>query len=268
MDKEKIFKEMITKNWEEILETILKGLKKEFKKRNFENCVIGLSGGIDSSVVLSILVKTFDRKNIKPLFMPYKTTSQTSYEDVEILAKKFNIEYETVEITPQIDLYFKNEKESTDDYILKLRIGNKCARERMSVLFDRALKYKALVIGTSNRSEIIMGYGTIYGDLACSINPIGNLFKTQIFEFAKFLEIPERIILKKPSADLWVGQTDEGEMGIDYKTIDIISYLYFDKKFPVEKIESFGIEKEKILKVISNFEKNRFKRELPKILKI
>jgi NAD+ synthase len=138
----------------------------------------------------------------------------------------------------------------------------------MSVLFDRALKYKALVIGTSNRSEIIMGYGTIFGDLACSINPIGKLFKTQIFEFAKFLNIPERIILKKPSADLWVGQTDEGEMGIDYKTVDIISYLYFDKKYTLKKIEKLGIEKEKILKVLSSFEKNRFKRELPKILKI
>ncbi|MEO0289170.1 MAG: NAD+ synthase [candidate division WOR-3 bacterium] len=268
MDKEKIFKELITKNWEEILEKLVKGLKKEFKKRNFENSVIGLSGGLDSSVVLSILVKTLDRKNIKPFFMPYRTTSKTSYEDVEILTKKFDIEYETVDITPQIDAYFKDEKERMDDHLLKLRVGNKCARERMSILFDKSLKYKALVIGTSNRSEIIMGYGTIFGDLACSINPIGKLFKTQIFEFAKFLEIPERIILKKPSADLWVGQTDEGEMGIDYRTIDIVSYLYFDKKFTVEKIEDFGIEKEKILKVISSFEKNRFKRELPKILKI
>ncbi|MEJ5307003.1 MAG: NAD+ synthase [candidate division WOR-3 bacterium] len=268
MDKEKILKEIITKSWEEILEKIVKGLRKEFKKRNFENSVIGLSGGIDSSVVLAILVETFDRKNIKPIFMPYRTTSKTSYEDVEILTKKFGIKYETVDITPQIDAYFNSEKEKPDDYMLKLRIGNKCARERMSVLFDRALKYKALVIGTSNRSEIIMGYGTIFGDLACSINPIGKLFKTQIFEFAKFLNIPERIILKKPSADLWVGQTDEGEMGIDYKTVDIISYLYFDKKYTLKKIEKLGIEKEKILKVLSSFEKNRFKRELPKILKI
>jgi len=266
MDKEKILKEIVDRNWEEVLNRLVRNLKKEFKKRNFENCVIGLSGGLDSSTVLAILLKTFDKNCIKPVFMPYRTTSKISYEDVDLLTKKFGINYETFEITRQIDIYFKNQTD--DEKLLKLRIGNKCARERMSILFDRALKYRALVIGTSNRSEIIMGYGTIFGDLACSINPIGKLFKTQIFEFAKFLDIPEKIIRKKPSADLWEGQTDEGEMGIDYKTIDIISYLLFDKKYSIPRIEKFGIEKDKILKVISRYESNRFKRELPKILNI
>ncbi|HAF07721.1 MAG: NH(3)-dependent NAD(+) synthetase [candidate division TA06 bacterium 32_111] len=266
MNKEIIFKEIIDKNWEEVLNGLVKNLKREFKKRKFENCVLGLSGGLDSSVVLAILLKTFDKNCVKPIFMPYRTTSKISYKDVDLLTKKFGINYETIEISKQIDIYFDNQHD--DEQLLKLRIGNKCARERMSILFDKALKYRALVIGTSNRSEIIMGYGTIFGDLACSINPIGKLYKTQIFEFAKFLGIPKRIIKKRPSADLWEGQTDEGEMGIDYKTIDIISYLFFDKKYSLEKIEKVGIKKEKILKVISRYESNRFKRELPKILNI
>ncbi len=266
MEKDKILKLIVNKNWQLIIDTLCKELKKEFSKRGFKKSVIGISGGIDSSVVLALLVKTFPLENIKPIFMPYKTTLEISHRDVKLLTSKFNLNYEIIPITERIDSYFSNVK---NDNKLKLRIGNKCARERMSILFDKALENDALVIGTSNRSEIIMGYGTLFGDLASSLNPIGSFYKTQIFQIAKFLKIPESIIEKIPSADLWEGQTDEGEMGIDYETIDVISYLYFDKKMKKEDIaKKYNIKPESIQKVISAYKKSSFKRKLPKILKI
>jgi len=231
------------------------------KKKRFSNAVIGISGGLDSSVTLALLADALDRENIYAYFLPYRSSNPESRSDAQLICDGLDIELITRDITEQIDIYFADEESPS-----KLRIGNKCARERMAVLYDMASKYNALVIGTSNRSEIIMGYGTLFGDLACAINPLGNLFKSQVRKLADSMGLPEKIVGKVPTADLWEGQTDEGEMGVSYRTIDRFSYLYFDMEMSVEEIAETGIEEEKINKIIKAYRKNSFKGEMPYII--
>jgi len=238
-------------------------LAKEIKKRRAEHAVIGLSGGLDSSVAVKLLSKAVPAERIVPVFMPYSSTADSSREDAFLMAKQLRLRLTVKDISPQIDAYFRTEKAAD-----RMRFGNKCARERMSVLYDISMKKGGIVIGTSNRSEITMGYGTLFGDLACAVNPLGSLFKTQIFGFAAYLGIPERIIAKKPSADLWKGQTDEDEMGISYETIDSIAHLYFDRRMKNQEIRRAGFSSAEIKRVVSAYERNSFKREMPYIIKL
>ncbi|MDD3803024.1 MAG: NAD+ synthase [bacterium] len=244
-------------------DSLARELSSEMKKRRAEKAVLGLSGGVDSAVVLKLLSLAVDRDRIHPVFMPYKTTDSSSGKDAKLMAEITGLVLEEKDITSQIDAYFKKELGAD-----KTRFGNKCARERMSVLYDISMREKGIVIGTSNRSEIIMGYGTVFGDLACAVNPLGSLFKSQIFDLAVYLSVPECIVSKKPSADLWKGQTDENDLGLCYKTIDEISYLYFDRKKNVKEIIRLGYRKKDIEKIISAFERNSFKREMPRIIKL
>jgi len=168
-----------------------------------------------------------------------------------------------IDITPQIDSYFQNFKE-----VDKLRRGNKIARERMSILYDLAYNYKALVLGTSNKTELLLGYGTIFGDLASSINPLGDLYKSQVFKLAEYLKVPEKILLKKPSADLWEEQTDEEELGFTYSTLDPLLYYMVDCRFSLSKLIHLGFNKEMITSIVSRIKKNQFKRKQPIILKV
>jgi len=248
-------------DYDKLTDHLKKELLSEIIKRKAKKVILGISGGLDSSIVLMLLCKTLNKSKIVPVFMPYKTTAYSSERNVQLLCNELKIDYMRKDITKQIDAYFKEEENPQ-----KNRIGNKCARERMSILYDVSMKEKGIVIGTSNRSEIIMGYGTIFGDLACAVNPIGNLYKTQLFEYALYLGVPKQTINKKPSADLWKGQTDEGEMGMSYKTIDEISYFYFDKNLSVCAIIKKGFKQKEIEKVISAFGRNSFKREMPLII--
>lgn len=250
-------------NFEKTTEFLKKELKSEFKKRKAKKAVLGVSGGLDSSVVLVLLSMILKKQDIVPVFMPYKTTADSSEKHVNLICAKLGLNYLKKNISKQIDAYFATEKNPE-----RTRIGNKCARERMSVLYDISMKEKGLVVGTSNRSEIIMGYGTIFGDLACAINPIGKIYKTQIFEYAEYLGVPKEIIEKKPSADLWKGQTDEGELGMTYKLIDEISYLYFDKKMTVSGIIKNGYCRKDVERIIAAYERNSFKRTLPLIINL
>ena len=193
--------------------------------------------------------------------MPTKFSSSNSIIDAKELCQKFNINYDMKSIQPMLDGYFG------DNFSDKLRVGNFSARMRMATLYDIAGKENGLVIGTSNKSEILLGYGTIFGDTACGINPIGQIYKTDIFKFAEFLNIPEVILTKKPSADLWEGQSDEDELGFSYKEIDTVLKEFIDKnKKEEELLNSFN--KELVKNVIERYIKNRFKSELPKIAKI
>ena len=250
-------------NYEKTTKHLIKEIKSEFKCRNAKRAVIGISGGLDSSIVLTLLAMSLGKSKIVPVFMPYRTTSKTSAEDAHLVCAHLSLNYEVKNITKQIDAYFKEEKNPG-----KNRIGNKCARERMSILYDISMRENGIVFGTSNRSEIVMGYGTIFGDLACAVNPIGSLYKTKLFKYAEYLCIPKRIIEKKPSADLWEGQTDEGDLGLSYKTIDEISYLYFDKKKSLSDVKKQGYREKDVRRVISSFERNAFKRELPLIINL
>lgn len=240
---------------------LVNAIKEQFRQRGFIRAVVGLSGGLDSSVVLMLATEALGPDNVHAFFMPYKTSSGRSAEDAKAMAELANVHFETINITEQIDAYFRQAGDME-----KLRIGNKCARERMSILYDQSSKLGALVLGTGNRSEIIMGYSTVFGDTACAVNPLGNLYKTIVRKLAAELSVPEQIISKPPSADLWEGQTDEKEMNVLYKDIDAVSYMFFDCGMTLEEIEEQGFSEEMVNRIIARYRATRYKYEMPYII--
>lgn len=235
-------------------------IKSQLFKAGFNSILVGLSGGIDSALVLQLCTLALGQKNVFAFYLPYKTSSKKSYQDAVLVAQEVGIKLEIIPITQMVDIYFKD-----INNLENLRRGNFCARIRMSVLFDKAKEKKALVAGTGNRSELLTGYCTIFGDSACSFEPIGHLFKTEVKQMAKFLNLPKQIIEKAPTADLWEGQTDEDEMGISYQTLDKILIALLDKKLSQSKLfEKFG--EKRVQKVIQLVERSKFKREMPPCL--
>ncbi len=247
-----------------IVEKILvEFLKDEIKKFGINKAILGLSGGVDSTVSAFLLRRAFNPDDILFLIMPYKTSSKENIDDARKIAESLGVEYKIIDITQQIDSYF--DRYPTESSLIK---GNKMARERMSILFDFSQRIGAMVVGTSNKTELLLGYGTWYGDMASSVNPLGDLYKTQVFMLAEHLGVPEKIIKKIPSADLWPGQSDEEEMGIKYRIADEILYLLIDKRLSVEKIEAMGYMRDTIFKIKELVKKYQFKRELPVIPKL
>ncbi len=223
--------------------------------------VLGLSGGLDSSVTAALSVEAIGNRNVYAVILPYRTSDPKNVEDAVKLAKKLKIRHRTIEITPYVDTYFS---ENSPEASL-IRKGNFMARIRMCILYDLSAFYDALVIGTGNRSELLTGYTTQYGDNACAFEPIGHLFKTEVRELAAFLRIKDDIVNKTPSADLWQGQTDEEEMGLSYQTLDEILYLLFnEQKTPQEVIEN-GFAPEDVYRVLELHKRSEFKRQLPPV---
>jgi len=250
-------------NWENIKNQLTLFLKEEVKKTGLEKVVVGISGGLDSAVV-AVLCKEVFGDNMHGILMPSKYSSQSSINDAKELCEKFNISYETVNISPMVDGYFDNNDKEAD----ALRIGNLSARMRMSVLYDISARDSALVIGTSNKSEILLGYGTIFGDIACAINPIGQMYKSDEFKFAKYLGVCDSILNKKPSADLWEGQSDEDELGYTYATMDKILKQLIDKKISKDDLIKNGEDKDLINMLEHRIKSNSFKGKLPTIANI
>ncbi|MFQ5498493.1 MAG: NAD+ synthase [Candidatus Zixiibacteriota bacterium] len=223
--------------------------------------VVGLSGGIDSALSTTLASRAVGQTKVLGVLMPYRTSSENSITDATELAGQLGIEYRTVDISPMIDAYYSEITDKT-----ALRAGNKMARERMSILFDIAHEANRLVLGTGNRTEICLGYTTWYGDAACSVNPIGQLYKTEVRTLSRNLGVPQSIIDKPPSADLWVGQTDEGEIGITYETIDrLLRRLIDDGITSRTSLKSEGFATSDIDTVVSLLNKNSFKRALPQV---
>ena len=218
--------------------------------------VLGVSGGIDSAVVGVICKLTNLPTNA--LIMPTSSSSKSNLEDAFKFCKDFDIDYKIFQIQPILDSF----NGCIDEKLSNLRYGNLAARVRMCLLYDYSASLNSLVVGTSNKSERMLGYGTIYGDMACALNPIGELFKSEIFEFAKFLGIDERIIKKAPSADLWYGQSDESELGFSYLRIDEVLKAIQDN----EDLGSF--DKNLVLMIQNRMKANVFKLNLPPIAKI
>jgi len=229
----------------------------------YKKGIFGLSGGLDSSVTAFLTTRALGNKNVLGLIMPYSDTFHQDIEHARQIVDALDIQTKTIDISPMVDMYFK--EHPTDNKILK---GNKMARERMSILYDYSAREKALIIGTSNKTELLLGYGTIHGDMACAINPIGDLYKTQVREMARHLGVPEEIILKTPTAGLWPGQTDEGELGMSYDVIDQILFHLVDKRRSKEEIIALGFDKETIEPLIGLIKNSEFKRKLPPIAKI
>lgn len=248
-------------DWKKIKQRLIKFLELEVAKTGHKSVVLGLSGGLDSAVV-AILCKEVFKENLLCILLPSQFSSKSSVDDALELCKIFDIKHEIVSIEPLLSSYINNMKNDS------LRIGNFSARLRMNVLYDISAREKSIVIGTSNKSELFLGYGTIFGDLACAVNPIGNIYKSDLFDFAKFLGVTDSIINKAPSADFYEGQSDEADLGYSYSRIDEFLKSFIDKNSSNEELIKLGFEQEMIEKITKRVKINSFKRELPKIAQI
>ena len=202
-------------------------ISNEVRKVGIERVVVGLSGGVDSAVSAMLAAEALGGDNVLAIKMPYRTSSAESLLHADGVIARARIQALQVEITPQVDAYFDRFPDADN-----MRRGNKMARERMTILYDHSARWKALVLGTSNKTELLLGYGTLYGDMASAVNPLGDLYKTQIWALAEAIGVPEAIIRKQPSADLWTGQTDEAELGFGYRDVDQLLYLIVDCATP------------------------------------
>ncbi|ADC68930.1 NAD+ synthetase [Methanocaldococcus sp. FS406-22] len=247
---------------EEIVNKITKFIKENVEEAKANGVVVGLSGGIDSSVTAYLCVKALGKDKVLGLIMPEKHTNPRDIEHAKMVAENLGIKYIISDITDILKAFGAGGYVPTKEFD-KMADGNLKARIRMCLLYYFANKYNLLVAGTSNKSEIYVGYGTKHGDIACDIRPIGNLFKTEVRELAKYLGVPKEIIEKPPSAGLWEGQTDEGELGIKYETLDEILKLYEKGKTPEEIHKETNIPLETIEYVFDLIKKNEHKRTLP-----
>jgi len=235
----------------------------EVRKVGVERVVVGLSGGVDSTVSAFLAAEALGPPNVLGINMPYRTSSAESAEHAALAAETAGIELLTVDITPQIDAYFERYPDATP-----VRRGNKMARERMTVLYDHSARWKALVLGTSNKSELLLGYGTLYGDMASALNPIGDLYKTQVWSLATEIGVPDPIVTKQPSADLWVGQTDEAELGFGYREVDDLLYCMVDLRYSRAELLEAGFPEPFVDRVQQMVQSSQFKRRLPVIAKV
>ena len=241
--------------------TLIDFIRKLCHKSGFKKVVLGLSGGLDSTVVAYLAREALGKENVLALILPYKESNPESVKDAKKIAKLLGIKNRVIDITPMIDAYYKRYPDKN-----RTRKGNKLARERMAILYDFSSKENALVIGTGNKTEALLGYCTIHGDAAYAFNPIGDLYKTQVRLLAKELKVPPKIIDKSPSADLWKGQTDEGELGITYEKVDRFLYYLVNKKYTARKLMKLGYQKSFIERIKDMIGKNEFKRKMPEVL--
>ncbi len=250
-------------NAELVRDLLVRFIHDETTNAGFTKAVLGVSGGVDSAVSAVLAAEALGKDNVLGVMMPYTTSSPQSSEDARLLMEKIGIRSELIGIDKMVDGYCSEQK-ITD----QLRRGNVMARTRMIVLYDISARERALVIGTSNKTEILVGYGTQHGDLASAINPVGDLYKSQIWQLAETLGIPKQIIDKAPSADLWEGQTDEQEMGVTYADLDALLYEMIDERRSDAELVSDGFKEELIQKIRGTIQRNQFKRRPPVIAKI
>jgi NAD+ synthase len=248
----------------DIVKQLLVGfIQNEVYKMGFKKVVLGLSGGVDSSLCAYLAAAALGPENVLGIMMPYKTSNPESIQHAQLVIEQLGIRSLTVDITPMIDVYFQ--KFAQADHI---RRGNKMARERMTILYDQSAAENALVLGTSNKTELLLGYGTLFGDMASALNPIGDLYKTQVRLLARYLEVPPVIIEKKPSADLWLGQSDEEELGFSYDEVDEILYYLVDKRYSCEELIEKGYAADFVYSVYQKVQNSQFKRRMPIIAKV
>lgn len=243
------------------VKNIVASLKKVFYQSTFSRAVIALSGGIDSGLSCALTVRALGKNNVFPILLPYGQLGLQGLADALKLIDLLGIPKKNV---VKIDIKsYVDEIVKIDSQMNHIRKGNVMARVRMIFIFDQAKKRKALVVGTENKSEHLLGYFTRFGDEASDIEPIRSLYKTHVYQLAKFLNLPKSILTKNPTAGLWENQTDEKEFGFTYREADQILYYYFDKKFSLQKIIARGLKRATILRVLQFAKRNDFKHKLP-----
>lgn len=242
-------------------------VREEVQKTGLKRAVLGVSGGVDSALSLAIAVKALGADNVRAVLMPYKSSNPDSLGDALKLCERFAVPYETVEITAMADAYFSREESMS-----ATRKGNVMARLRMIVLYDLSARDGALVIGTSNKTEIMLGYSTLWGDMASAVNPLGDLYKYQVFALSRHMGVIDDILNKAPSADLWSGQTDEGEMGFSYALADLILYYWLERRYTVDALKALvrskGADEAVVDMVLKRVQRNAYKRMMPVIAKL
>lgn len=238
-------------------------IRNEIHRTGFQHAVVGLSGGIDSAVTTYLAVRALGAENVLAVTMPYKTSSQATRDDSRQVVEQLGARTINVPITAQIDAYFAMFPDAS-----QMRLANKCARERMTILYDQSAQFEGLVLGTSNKTELLLGYGTQFGDMASAINPIGDLYKTQLYPLAEELGVPASIRQKTPTGDLWIGQTDEGELGFTYADVDRLLYLLVDRRWQVRELLDAGFDGDFVQRVTERVRRNHYKRRLPIIAKL
>ncbi|HEV8536878.1 MAG TPA: NAD+ synthase [Candidatus Limnocylindria bacterium] len=237
-------------------------LREETAKSGHRRVVVALSGGVDSAVVTGLAAEALGAKNVLALFLPYRTSTEESRRDARGVAAQYGVPLEEIDISPQVDVYLARVGD-----VDRVRKGNKMARERKSIEYDRSWP-DGLVLGTSNKTELLLGYGTRYGDMACDLNPVGDLYKTQLRELAAYIGIPEHIVKKPPTAELWPGQTDEGELGFTYADADLILYHMVDRRLRPSELVGAGFEPGLVTRIREMVRRSHYKRVMPLIAKL
>lgn len=247
-----------------LVEAILvKFLRSEAGKFGFTRAVLGISGGVDSSVSAALATKAFGPKNVLGAILPYQTSNPDSEGDALRVADQLGIDRRKIEITAMVEGYC-----STNRVEDRIRRGNVMARCRMIVLYDLSAEWKGLVIGTSNKTEILLGYSTQFGDSASALNPIGDLYKHQVWQLARHLDLPKSVIEKAPSADLFAGQTDEAELGFTYAEVDRLLVKMVDQRWSRAELLRAGFDATFVDKVARRIAQNQYKRLPPVIAKL
>jgi NAD+ synthase len=243
---------------DEIIAILVDVVRRETRRAGFRCVVVGLSGGIDSAVSAAIARRALGARNVLAVLLPYRTSSPASLSDARRIAGSLGVATEKVPITPMIDAYFRRMRGAS-----RHRRGNKMARERMAVLYDLSARDERLVLGTSNKTEILLGYGTQHGDLASAVNPLGDLYKTQVRQVATGLGIPDDLVWKTATADLWKGQTDEKEIGYAYADIDLLLLRLVDRRETEEDLVRTGFPRRMVRDLKGRMVRSQFKRRPP-----
>ena len=248
---------------EVVLSLLVGFVREEVHKVGFQRVVVGLSGGVDSAVTAAVAQRALGPDDVVPVIMPYRSSSPASEADARAVCDQLGLRPVMVDISPQIDAYFERFPE-----VDRTRRGNKMARERMSILYDLSFAERALVIGTSNKTELLLGYSTVHGDMAHALNPLGDLYKTQVWALARALGLPDRVVDKPPSADLWEGQSDEEELGFQYALVDVLLYYLVDERRTRVELRALGYADDFIDLIVQRVRDSQYKRRPPVIAKL